>query len=121
MSKSVISFNVDDFMDKLEINGLTIQDAGLLVGKSKSFWYPHLKSGQIDRSTFFLFHELLRSRALSDNHDEDASQPSGDDDIMNEFKEDHKLIQELGFERIYRLYALAVWEKRGMQNGDNEK
>lgn len=178
MKENVINFDTETFRQKLKENGLSIQDAGLLIGKSKLFWYQHLKSGTIDKSTFFKFHELLRTSPKPNKDDvtrldyekEFTSYPlfsswvkkhftpeeaniiyaladrimyfdkltchfptksvslwteSGkhhisvshnntdmDDNSMKELNEDYQLLKELGLERVFRLYALAEYEKR---------
>lgn len=114
MKENVINFDTEAFRQKLKENGLSIQDAGLLIGKSKLYWYQHLKSGTIDKSTFFKFHELLRTSPKLNKDDVTRLdyEKDMDDNSMKELNEDYQLLKELGLERVFRLYALAEYEKR---------
>lgn len=66
-----INFDADKFTNKLKENNLTIRDAGELIGKSRSFWYSHLKSGKVNRTDLFRFYENLRIQNLKRNNESD--------------------------------------------------
>lgn len=63
-NKQEYSFNVEKFKQKCKSNNLTLKDAGLLIGRSSSFWSVHCKKGTVSRSDLAKFHEHLRMRSI---------------------------------------------------------
>lgn len=117
----MVNFNTDKFEKTLSNYGINYIEAAKIAGVSKGYFYTAKSLGKVNNSVLSKFHEYVRRMPLKsepvytqmslilekDEHEtKDIKREN-----LNQLLEDHKLIQNLGYEKICRLYQLAKFLK----------
>ena len=117
MSK-MVGFNYQHLEKTCKEHNMTVYEAGELVGRSKTYFMTCKNNNKVNNSALSMFYELVRhlpkyeeeiatqlSFDFSDlePHEEKASQ----EETIDQLTEDRKIVEELGYEKICKLYRLA--------------
>lgn len=117
MSK-MVGFDYQKFEKTCKKHNITVYEAGMLAGRSKTYFVVCKNNNKVNNSALSKFHELVRR--LPNYEDEAATQLSfdfsnlevcgqkeSDEKKIDQLAEDRKIVEDFGYERIRRLYNLA--------------
>ena len=124
MREIMMNFNVEKLDSKIAQAHLTRAEVSKRIGRSDAFLYVPMKTGRIKRSDFYKIDHVLTSLIENNHKDPIQLEPEiinvdvvtneevSTDDAIAKMTDDVKLVHELGYQKICRLYELASYEKK---------
>lgn len=125
MSEPMMNFNIDKLDSKIAQAQLTRTEVCKRIGRSSAFLYVPMKTGKMNRSDFYKIDHVLNSLIESNrkeptqlelpepiNFNVVTKEEASTDDAIAKMTDDIKLVHELGYKKVCRLYELANYEKK---------
>lgn len=82
MNETMINFDAEKFKAKLSAYGISLKEAAHIIGRSTSYWYHPIKTGKVNRSDFYMFHNKLKEYPIK----EQFSDCSEKEQLQNEIE-----------------------------------